>query len=257
MGKRDAPSLLYSDLARYYDLIYSWKDYSSEVRFLKRLIASGKKSDGNELLDVGCGTGRHIALLADSFRCTGLDLSNEMLRVARMNVKGATFVNGNMFSFRLRKKFDVILCLFSAIAYAKTDGQLRGTLSSFSGHLKDGGIVIIQPWIQKSDWKKGHISLETFDSEAVKIARASYSGGTSKVSKFRMEYLIAEKGKGLRHLVEEDSFPYFDRTKYERMMRDLGLRPRYVASKPFGDRGLLTGTKIPRMLDSEPVNAIS
>ncbi len=243
MGKRESRNLLYSDLAEYYDAIYNWKDYSSEVHFIKKLIASSKKSDGNELLDVGCGTGRHIALLADSFKCTGLDLSDEMLRIARRNVKGAKFVKGNMFGFELHKKFDVILCLFSAIAYAKTDEQLKGTLSSFSSHLRDGGMVIIQPWIQKSKWKKGHIAMETFDSGNVKIARASYSGGTPRLSTFRMEYIIAEKGKGIRHVVEEDAFPYFQRAKYERIMRRLGLRPRFVTNKLIGDRGLLVGTK--------------
>ncbi len=243
MGKQDSQNLLYSGLAKYYDAIYSWKDYSSEVRFIRKLIASSKKSGGNELLDVGCGTGRHIALLLDDFKCTGLDLSDEMLRIARRNVKGAKFVKGNMFGFELHKKFDVILCLFSAIAYAKTDEKLKGTLSSFSSHLRDGGIVIIQPWLTKSKWKKGHIAMETFDSGDVKMARASYSGGTSRLSTFRMEYIIAEKGKGIRHVVEEDAFPYFDLGKYESMMRKLGLRPRFVTSKPFGDRGLLIGIK--------------
>ena len=43
MGKRESWNLLYSDLAEYYDAIYNWKDKSSEVNFIKKLIASSKK----------------------------------------------------------------------------------------------------------------------------------------------------------------------------------------------------------------------
>ncbi len=44
--------ILYTDLARYYDLIYSWKDYQKEAATIRRLIAKHKRSKGNDLLEV-------------------------------------------------------------------------------------------------------------------------------------------------------------------------------------------------------------
>ncbi len=240
-GKRS--NHIYAELAPYYDMVYEWKDYSAEADFIKNLISQRKLSDGNELLDVGCGTGKHIRMMTDSFRCTGLDLSREMLKVARKNVRDATFVQGNMIDFSLKSRFDVILCLFSAIAYTRTDENLKKALKNFARHLKPGGIVVIQPWITKSRWKKGHMHLETFDSDDVKIARVSYSNGDARVSKLRMEYLVAERGKGIRHFVEEDELPYFDRRKYERLMKEEGLSAEFIAHSLFRNRGLLVGVK--------------
>ena len=54
-----------------------------------------------------------------------------MLSIARRNVKVAKFVNGNMFGFELHKKSDVILCLFSAIVYAKTEAVEGNTVLIF------------------------------------------------------------------------------------------------------------------------------
>ena len=60
---------LYGKLAAYYDYIYHWKDYKTEVRQIKKLINEYKRSSGNSLLDVACGTGRHISYLRRDFEC--------------------------------------------------------------------------------------------------------------------------------------------------------------------------------------------
>jgi len=54
---------LYNKTAKYYDLIYGWKDYRKESEFIHKLIQKHKKNTGNELLDVACGTGNHIRYL--------------------------------------------------------------------------------------------------------------------------------------------------------------------------------------------------
>lgn len=48
--------MLYKELAKYYDLIYHWKNYKKETDKIKKLISRYKKSDGKALLDVACGT---------------------------------------------------------------------------------------------------------------------------------------------------------------------------------------------------------
>lgn len=42
-----------------------------------------KKSDGNELRDVDCGSGLHLKCLKESFSCTGVDCSEGVLNVAK------------------------------------------------------------------------------------------------------------------------------------------------------------------------------
>ena len=75
-------------LARYYDRIYWSKDYSGEVDFLVRLFDRSGVT-GKNLLEVGCGTGNHTKLLvARGYRVTAVDISDDVLRVARGKVGG-------------------------------------------------------------------------------------------------------------------------------------------------------------------------
>ena len=48
--------LLYKDLAGYYDLIYSKKNYRGASNKLIELIRKYKRSEGDELLEFACGT---------------------------------------------------------------------------------------------------------------------------------------------------------------------------------------------------------
>ena len=67
----------YKEFAKYYDKFYQNKNYKKETEFLKNFINANDK-----ILDVGCGTGIHAALLTDNgFEVDGLDLNKEMLEI--------------------------------------------------------------------------------------------------------------------------------------------------------------------------------
>ena len=67
---------------RFYDAVYAWKDYRLEVDRLDRTIRERNPS-ATTLLDVACGTGKHLELLRHRYRVEGLDLDSEMLAIAR------------------------------------------------------------------------------------------------------------------------------------------------------------------------------
>ena len=71
--------MVYSASARYYDRIYSFKDYRQEVEKLNSLVAAHMPRPARTLLDVGCGTGAHIACLREYYTCAGLDSSEAMI----------------------------------------------------------------------------------------------------------------------------------------------------------------------------------
>ena len=48
---------IYRHLAEYYDLLYPEKDYKKESDKIRKIIKRHKKTNGNHLLEVACGTG--------------------------------------------------------------------------------------------------------------------------------------------------------------------------------------------------------
>jgi len=72
-----------------------------------------ERGDGLRLLDVGCGTGHHLAALrARGFDVTGVDASEAMLEHARRNNPGADVRLGDVEALPLPdRQFDIAICI--------------------------------------------------------------------------------------------------------------------------------------------------
>ena len=234
----------YRRLAKYYDLIYEWTDYDKEARILLQLIDRYKASGGNSLLDVGCGTGQHLRRLVRGFDCEGMDISDEMLQVAKTNVKGVNFIQGDMVDFNLGRKFDVIICLFSSIGYVRTYRNLARTLNNFAKHLRDGGVVIIEPWFTKSTFRAGHIRvLATRESDDLRVVRVDYSEIKGDLSVIDERVVVVKKGKGIATFKDRMVMGLFENDEFLRLMRKAGLHARYLEKTLARGRGLKVGVK--------------
>ncbi len=234
---------MYKKLAKYYDLIYHWKDYEKEAYSIKDLIKKYKKSDGNKLLDVGCGTGKHLEYFKDDFSCTGIDINNEMVEVAKTKFKDVIFEQGDMIDFNLKTEFDVILCLFSSIGYVKTYSNLEKTMLNFCNHLKTGGVLIIEPWFTKSAYWVGAPGMTTYDGKDVKIARLNTTKIEGDLSIMEMHYLIAEKDEEVIHFVDKHELGLFDTDKTLEFMKKAGLKVEFLKDGLMKERGLYVGVK--------------
>ncbi|WP_033440226.1 class I SAM-dependent methyltransferase [Saccharothrix sp. NRRL B-16314] len=98
-----------------------------------------------DLLDVGCGTGRDAGHLAGlGYRVVGLDSSERMVEHAREHHPAVTFVLGDMRTFWLGRRFDVITCLDSALLYCHTNSDLDAFLRRCRDHLSPGGLLVAE-----------------------------------------------------------------------------------------------------------------
>ncbi|MHA1556615.1 MAG: class I SAM-dependent DNA methyltransferase, partial [Candidatus Heimdallarchaeota archaeon] len=152
----------YETLAKYYDKVYELKDYKGESKILEQLIKQYKKSAGKELLDVACGTGTHLNFLKETFTCMGTDLNAGMIDVAKNKHPEIHFEVADMAELNLNKKFDVITCLFSSIGYITTKERLSKTIKGFSDHLKPGGVMFIEQWLDKAIFRAGEPHIATY-----------------------------------------------------------------------------------------------
>ena len=208
--------------AELYDLVYGFKDYAGEARRVDELIRE-RRPEARSLLDVACGTGKHLALLADRYPdVAGLDLDEGLLAVARERLPNIPLHHADMTSFDLGRCFDVVTCLFSAIGYAGTEEKLRAAIGAMARHLEPGGVLIVEPWLEPRDWKPGHLHLLTVDEPDVKIARATVAGLEETTSIMDFHYLVLTRA-GAQRFSEHHEAALFTRDQYTAAFETAGL----------------------------------
>lgn len=235
--------LLHGVLAKYYDQIYSFRDYLDEAVRIQNLIIKYSPIEPLTILDVACGTGLHLKHLKDDFSCTGIDISKDMLKIARKNTKGITLKHGDMKNFRLKKQFDVIICMFSSIGYVKTQINLNKTLKNFYNHTSKGGMLLLEPSNANSFYVSGNPSITTYDSKSTKITRINITKIKSTLAKLNMYIVIAEKGKEPKNYIDNHKLGVFSIKDTLKSMRNAGFRSKFLANGLMTGRELLIGIK--------------
>jgi ubiquinone/menaquinone biosynthesis C-methylase UbiE len=225
----------------YYDVIYSFKDYQAEAQQLLDIIREHKQSGGKRLLDVACGTGKHLEFMKEAYEVEGLDLSPEMLEIAQKRTPDVLYHHADMIDFDLGKEFDVVLCLFSSIGYAKTLDNLYRTVECMSNHLVGGGVLIIEPWFTPESWNPGTVHAQYVDDPELKIARISISSVEGRMSFFDFHYLIGTP-EGVEYFVERHELGLFETNEISGVMKESGLEVIYDDEGLRG-RGLFIGRK--------------
>ena len=175
--------------AEIYDKIYSFKDYEAEALLIRELIHEHSPS-AKTLLDAACGTGKHLAFLRQDFECTGFDLDEGLLAIARERHPEVEFVIADMTEFELGRNFDAITCLFSAIGYTKTVDRLQMAIERFAAHLTPRGVLIVEPWLTPDAFTPRHIGALFIDEPELKIARMNTVSVEGNVSVLDFRYLI-------------------------------------------------------------------
>jgi SAM-dependent methyltransferase len=133
-------SNLYTNLSAVYEAMYqSFNNYKEEYDFYSGILVKYKC---NSLLEVGCGSGNlanHFA--AGGFNYTGMDLSDDMLAIAKQNNPQQVFINGDMRNFDLQNKVDAAIITGRTISYLISNKDVTDTFSAISGNLNAGGFV--------------------------------------------------------------------------------------------------------------------
>jgi dTDP-3-amino-3,6-dideoxy-alpha-D-glucopyranose N,N-dimethyltransferase/dTDP-3-amino-3,4,6-trideoxy-alpha-D-glucopyranose N,N-dimethyltransferase len=232
---------IYNKLSKYYDKIYHFKNYKQEADSIIKIIKKHKKSKGNNLLELGCGTGKHLTYLSGKYNCLGTDLNEGILSEARKLHQNIKFQKVDMTNFNLNEKFDIIICLFSAMGYVKTKSNLKKTIKNISNHLEKGGICIIEGWFSKEEFIDKKTFLHTYEDENLKIARTCWSRKKGNISELNFQFNIVDKKKGPIFFEDKHELGLFDKKYTQDLMTKSGFEIIQYQDRNF--RTLYIGVK--------------
>lgn len=129
----------YEKFARFYDAVNG----EPRERILQILDFIARfRPETESVLELGCGTGAILAGLGSGLSLTGVDLSPDMLEYARRRCPSADFIQGDITSFSLHEKFDVVICVFDTLNHVTTFEGWLSTFERVREHLNAGGLFI-------------------------------------------------------------------------------------------------------------------
>ena len=164
------------DLAPLYDFVYRrGEDYDEQAALVRGAAA------GEDVLELGCGTGALAERLAPDGAYVGVDRSAAMLAVARRNVDDAdvdaAFVRGDARRIAFARPFDAVAML------GRTASHLdRTDLSAVAGvarsHL-DGGAFVVDAH-DRATLEDGYTSEDVYETDRWSVVYRGYSTRTGE-----------------------------------------------------------------------------
>ena len=115
--------------------------------------------DAGNILDIGCGFGRHsIELARRGYNLVGVDPSQAMIEAARRASAGLVnppqFVWSRAEDYETDQRFDAALCLFTTLGQIEGDQDNRQLVGRAAHQLNPGGCFIVEvphrTWVKQN-----------------------------------------------------------------------------------------------------------
>ena len=129
----------------YYYQLYFKRDRKEATDFIDKLVSYLKPPKESLMLDIGCGRGRHsIQLATKGFDVTGIDLSQESIRIAKEKENDHLhfFLHDMRLPFWINY-FDYAFNFFTSFGYFNTRREHNNAIRTISESLKPGGVFVI------------------------------------------------------------------------------------------------------------------
>jgi SAM-dependent methyltransferase len=221
---------LYNELAEYYFFIENkHRNISHDISLVKQYLPRNSKP---ALLDIGCGTGEHLELFRkDGFKCTGIDASEEMIKVAKLrNGVGVSYDLKNMLDIDYYQKFDVTVCLFGSFNYILSNHDVDTVFYNTYRALKPGGIAFFEVWnaypLHRIEEKGlGHVSTTYYKETKIERDRGFRLVEKRPRTIVDVFYRYAIHNSGtLKYLDDKHRMRAYYQKEIERIIRDGGFK---------------------------------
>lgn len=195
---RRADAAYNADFAAYYDLITSHKDYATEVEALAALIDRTTTAARPRVLDIGCGTGAHAALLSErDYEVTAIDPSPEMARRAQARATRAAVSCAEVATLDARD-FDFAYSLYNVVNCLDSLEALLDFARAVAARLVDGGTILLEAWnpvaVIAAPPEK---VMRTYERDAGRVSRTALPRPDFLRQRLDLDYeIVVEEGSG-------------------------------------------------------------
>ncbi len=131
----------YNLIAKYYDTVIGAGFETGEYLFniVRKYIG---KNEIKSVLELGCGTGENLKAFDTKIDITGIDISSEMIKIAKKKIPGAELKVKDIREFKFNRKFDLILCLYDTINHITLFSDWKKIFKNTSEHLNPHGVFV-------------------------------------------------------------------------------------------------------------------
>lgn len=179
-------------------------------------IYAGLAATGESILELGAGTGRLTAGLAErGFHVFGVDISPTMLsqaeaRVTRLPAEVRARVElrqGDMTSIDLKRAFGLVICPFFTLAHVPTGAAWRNTFAVAARHLSPGGLAAfhlpkldLMRGLEPPDPRRPVLDQHLGDGRALLlfVLERSFKEGVNRLEQV-LEYVLADETGRIAH----------------------------------------------------------
>jgi dTDP-3-amino-3,4,6-trideoxy-alpha-D-glucopyranose N,N-dimethyltransferase len=128
---------------------------------------------------------------------------------------------GDMRSFALGRTFDVVTCLFSSIGYTRSVAELHAAARALAGHVKPGGLLVVDPWFHPGAWEGGQLDHTVAIVDGRTVLRLARSSREDRISRVVYHYLVGD-ADGITHFTDLHEMTLFTEAEYATAIRAAG-----------------------------------
>ena len=194
--------------SKYYNLLYKDKNYKEEFDYLIEIINKYGNGSSKTVLDIGCGTGKHLKFFKDTgYDISGIDLSENMIKEAKkylLQDDGLFCCSAS--EFKINKKFDVIISLFHVMSYQILNVELKNIFKNIKEHLVEGGLFIFDFWYGPAVLTDTPVvRIKHLEDNEIKIARITepVMHSNTNIVDVNFEVLISDKKTNKLEVINE------------------------------------------------------
>lgn len=142
---------MYEGLSLFYNTLTYDINYGALARFVDRTVKKSaawkdyaRRGEKPILLDAGTGTGNFVGIMAENYDCIGLDVSEEMLDIARSNANSGNilWICQDMCRMDLFGSVTAITSLTDSVNHLLTEKRLSEFFMRAHNFLDPGGLLI-------------------------------------------------------------------------------------------------------------------